>query len=723
MDQGDMQLVLQVIGDSSSAQQSIRDYAAATQKYTQDIARQYQIQSQAATTAAHQIKTEMSQALGQIDLLQKGLARGTNAEWAQQAIPEVERYKQRITELGEKLREVGQQGSQSFFHMTGQEYKAYAGAELLGRDMGVYLPYQASRLIAKSEALAAILPMAFDVGLVALFVEQLVKAAENFHVITDWVVGYTKAEQQLFKQQGEFNQQLLSRNQAQLQKDIQANVQLQTSLRKQLAEAQRELALVPASPYGPSPQEATLLKQVHDLTAALKGATDQQQKLNLELGKLQQSDAKKDAARYVEVLRAQADALNGTGNKVGALRLQLKALALEEKAALDKDTGDMKALQYDHEYYAARRIEIEHQLTAAVAAATKKREAAKQREAHEVEQLNDRISKSGYRAIEEMNKQGAALLKSEQKMLAEQQEFAAHIEAQMGRINMRNLEESSRSYHGDMQRSASESARKYLQILQMEPAALAAVARAYPGLTVAQMAMLPAIKQITQAWKDQDVAMKQSLTDSLNRLSQFEQMLPELAEQYDVAFSEMTARQQEFTLAAVHGADVIVAAINRELMTQRSLGPAMRSALAEALAAEAQHYAKKAEIHAKADMALAIEALASLQFAQAAEYFAAAAAWGALAGGISALGGMAAGAIEGGSRGGGGRSHGPAAVERGYSTPQGPQSLNTGPMLHITMIGEQEAGAWIAQTLTSGVQAGRFQLASSSTMSTPIPRA
>jgi hypothetical protein len=35
---GDVEVLLKVLGDSSNAQQSIRDFSAATQRYTQDVA-------------------------------------------------------------------------------------------------------------------------------------------------------------------------------------------------------------------------------------------------------------------------------------------------------------------------------------------------------------------------------------------------------------------------------------------------------------------------------------------------------------------------------------------------------------------------------------------------------------------------------------------------------------------------------------------------------------
>jgi hypothetical protein len=36
---------------------------------------------------------------------------------------------------------------------------------------------------------------------------EVIRGAENFHVVTDWMVGYTKAEQNLYKQELEVNRQ------------------------------------------------------------------------------------------------------------------------------------------------------------------------------------------------------------------------------------------------------------------------------------------------------------------------------------------------------------------------------------------------------------------------------------------------------------------------------------------------------------------------------------
>ena len=286
----------------------------------------------------------------------------------------------------------------------------------------------------------------------------------------------------------------------------------------------------------------------------------------------------------------------------------------------------------------------------------------------------------------------------------------------------------------NMNRFATQSAREHLAVLQMEPAALAAIARAYPGITMAQMATLTAIKQIEQAWKDQGSAMNKTLSGSLLRLGQFENMLPNLAEQYDTAFAKMSAAEQQFTLSLLQGSGLVMAALNRELEAHRKLGDGLRAAYQQALKELASYLAKEAEMKALEQAAMAISDLASFNFAGFAEHMAAAAAWEALGAGVSA----AVGAIAGGGQtrgrssyvaaaggrgegyGGGGQSAGGYQAQGGAGSISG--ALASGAQaaaqpsggLTVAIMGNEEAGQWLATTLNKAVTQQGVQLVSSS---------
>jgi hypothetical protein len=287
----------------------------------------------------------------------------------------------------------------------------------------------------------------------------------------------------------------------------------------------------------------------------------------------------------------------------------------------------------------------------------------------------------------------------------------------------------------DVNRFATQSAHEYLAVLQMEPAALAAVQRAYPGLTLAQMQTIPAIKQVEQAWKDQGSAMDQALSNSLNRLSQFENMLPGLAEQYDVVFAQMSAAEQQFTLSALKGSELVMTALNRELEAHRSLSAGLRAAYQQALKELASYLAKEAELKALEQAAMAISDLASFNFVGFAEHMAAAAAWESLGAGVSA----AVGAIAGGGQTRGPDSYGGsygsdrsrANSVTGAGQPAGgyqaqgggisgalapgaqPAAVPSGGGLTISIMGDEDAGQWLATTLNKAVTQQGVQLVSS----------
>lgn len=290
---------------------------------------------------------------------------------------------------------------------------------------------------------------------------------------------------------------------------------------------------------------------------------------------------------------------------------------------------------------------------------------------------------------------------------------------------------------------AAQAAKNYLAILQLQPGALAAIQKAYPGLTIAEMAQLSAIKQITRAWKDQDVAISSGLNATFKRLLELQELLPNVSDEAQAKFSQMGTVAQNAMLDAARSTKIFTSTLDGELQAHVRAAQAARDAAAQTVTSEAQKYAKIAEIHAAADAAYAVEDAAGLNFWGAAKYGAAAAAWAALGAGISYMARSAAAAIaggrgqvagsgssarrynnsngSGGSRDSGGSGSGNSGQQLvpGGNFPAAPKKGN----LTVAIMGENESAQWLANTLNRSIAQGGVQLTATHTTGIPSPMA
>jgi hypothetical protein len=209
-------------------------------------------------------------------------------------------------------------------------------------------------------------------------------------------------------------------------------------------------------------------------------------------------------------------------------------------------------------------------------------------------------------------------------------------------------------------------------------------------------------------------------------IEKLQSRLPELMEKYSEALAQMQARRREFEMAAQQGSAVVMSALNRELQAYSKLGEGVRGVYQQALRELASYLAKEAELKAAEQVAMALSDFASFNFVGGAEHMAAAVAWEALGAGVSAGGGAVAGAGHTRSResyAGDGRSgyyssggRAGAASETGVPgaalAPGAGSNAPTGG-LTVAIMGNEEAGQWLATTLNRAVTQQGVQLVSS----------
>jgi hypothetical protein len=200
-------------------------------------------------------------------------------------------------------------------------------------------------------------------------------------------------------------------------------------------------------------------------------------------------------------------------------------------------------------------------------------------------------------------------------------------------------------------------------------------------------------------------------------------------------FAQMSAAEQQFVLQATRGSEIVMAALDHELEAHRKLSEGLRAAYQQALKELASYLAKEAELKGAEQIAMALADFASFNFAGGAEHLAAAAAWEALGAGVSA----AAGAIAGGTSRTAGRSSysssaygtdrsrsdsvtgagqpaGGYQATGGYGAPGSAVAPGASPAaqpsggLTVSIMGDEEAGQWLATTLNRAVTQGGVQL-------------
>jgi hypothetical protein len=623
MTPGDLEVLLRVGADSTGAQQSIQDYVAATKLSTQQIAQQYRIQSQAATSAAKQIKTEMSQALGQIDFLAKGLASGANVEWAKKAVPEIEQYKAQVQSLGSQLQTLQGQQQQSV-----QTFAQSVRSQLSG-------------LAALRYAIRSTLGLASFVYLVSEW-HQIVAGIQG---AVHWMEGFGEAAQKAMAQLNRYNQQALVQFQG-----------LTTQIK--LATGQMLIAQTEQRINADVTQRQTVAARSYwqNLRDEIEGAT---------------SAATGNAAALATFLSGFAQKTSAAADEAQQTLLLNKQLA--EEGRLEKQLHEEQKKSGDAAERAAEKAE--------------RAEGATQRAAERAEAAKQRAAAATARAVARAQAQEQAFLRSSDATL---QRFLRHMD-----------EVDAKTARSMMPKPLTGIDRQSLTTMPSGQLAQsqAPVAAAFNTTT-------PAISKQAQAW----LSLKQAMMQSQPMQQSAAQDMTRLA----------AGTMQAGVAAAIYGQNV---------------GKAMEKATKAVLASVAQQAAVKAVFY----FAEGLGDSFWNPYAAGAE-FAAAEMFGVIAAGAGAI----AAAIPGGgstrSRGsfGGGygssRSHasegaggdsagsgaGPGSGQQtapGGNMPQPPGSGN----LTVAVMGESEAGNWLANTLNVAQQLGAAGLSAQRTTGIPNP--
>lgn len=753
-------LLLKILGDSTGGQKAMRDVASATKSSMAEV-------DASVLDVVNQLKTQgRTAAQAGSDLAQMGI-KGERAASAIAAAFEgvqaaVGSATEAIARTGEALAQLVPAAGKAGVAMqnAGRDardsfYKAYAASQLLGRDLGVNIPFALARMAGRLESLQPLMSAAFSGTAIVFAVEQVAQLVEELRKANEEAQGFGEKLNEYYRQ--EYEAQLTREPTLRLQQEARAEVEKQIVAINRLIEIRKEEK---SGEFWK--KEAADAKELVGIYATLRAANIDLNKLEderIRLSKLYEQTNKsvtekqrESGTLQIEVYRAQAAALDATGNKAGALGLKLRALALEQKAAIEAAGQDQDKVLALQQIYAARAVELRNQESyardtqgrkeynaevALMEAGIRQQELA-MRTAQENARVSLRLQESLATRLKEVNAGFDKQVALGEKWLAFQERLQGK-EIRPGRAESETwMAQQARTGVAALERLQ----KTQTAIVEAEPAFRVAIEQTYGQISIGAAAAIPGIQKVAQAWKDQGAQIAQSVQDTLDRLQQFENILPTLDEKANVTFVHMSAVMQQFTLTAANASRTFMTAMNQQLELGANLGKAMRAGFADAIKATAEYYAGIAVIHAAADIAYAIEALASFDFVRAAEYFAAAAAWGALGGAISAAGGALAGAIgggqartrgggasTGGGAGGGGygsadRGSGAATGRTGYTTPMGPGSVAAQPnvVVHVQgMISADNLASVVAQ-INQGVQSGRMTLTSSASMATPIQR-
>lgn len=201
--------------------------------------------------------------------------------------------------------------------------------------------------------------------------------------------------------------------------------------------------------------------------------------------------------------------------------------------------------------------------------------------------------------------------------------------------------------------------------------------------------------------------------------------------QQSQAFEALAQRASAYSNTAISALEAITKAQNEGLKSTQASGPATQKAEQQKLIAVLSALKSKAAMKAVEATAQGLGDLASLNFEGAALEFASAAMWGTITGAsiASATGGGSSSAAAArqrannnaySGRGGSGSSEEETAPEAS-GLAQGAQSARQPPTgnLTIAIMGDNEAGNWLAKTLNTAVQQHGAQLQASSVSRSP----
>ncbi|HEV2424320.1 MAG TPA: hypothetical protein VGZ29_05780 [Terriglobia bacterium] len=646
---------------------------------------------------------------------------------------------ERKLELQSQLSGVSQQYTALRTEMRGMRYEmteATEKANLLAEQFGTHIPYEMSRLIARVPGVQAALGSLFQAGIVLAFSRAIAESITDFDGLKDKIYS-------------------MARPFSELEVMIGAAAANSKGWAEGLLEALGPVGSILdflAHKYKTTLDAADQVRQ-QDKAAAKEAAREakerEREETALDKRILQGQEQLREAGlKGIALIHARGQAAvdeltredAATSGLYHARFLELEQLA-QEKEKLDESAEAVRLNDEARQKWAESERKREEVARKAEEAENKRLEHLKQeteqadRAAKEIQDLTLKIQGADPamiqywdRLLEIQETYGNTALAAQIARLATidfintEKEKTAVLEDQVNKeIQAHALKgDSFKQAQAEADKEATRAAKDYLRVLQAEPAALAAVARAYPGLTVAQLAALPGLTQLLAQLKAFHNDLGTGVPKSLRNLQELEQEFPRLSEKARTSFAQMSLGWQQFELTFLSGEQQVLGALYRELAAHQSAQQALKALFKEELKQLAEYLAKKAEMKALEQTAEAIGYLAPPfpNFPAAAGHFAAAAAWMALGGAIS----IAAGALAGSGGGSSGRTaSGGYGIggSTGTVTPRGPGGAaggSGGPNIQINIEGVMSADTIdeiapvIAQSVSQAYNSGMAPL-------------
>lgn len=652
--------------------------------------------------------------------------------------------------LQQKLAGVREQYTALRTEMRGMRYEmteATEKANLLGEAIGVHIPYEIERVIARIPGIQTALQAAFEGGIIIAAAGLVMELGRKVYDLVEEYSGLSKeakkAYDEIVKGSDEALVHVGGLTTAQRIASMQMLI-MQTNQRiafdvmgRQAVSAasywQKVGEVADAAVSGVIQGTGKMLAIAGEMQAAQGLLTDELkanlllQKQTGELAKLEKDLAseKEKGAKASERASQKAERLAELRKEDAARIGDLITKELEEGEALDAGSSRLKQLElsYDREVEAIDRAIAEarkhHDFTVQMAQDAARAKLLALANYHE-------------RARELREQEEQRELEAQRRLDEERRRF----EDEAARSGQGSQLREQRQAETEALRAGEEAMKRYLAVAQAEPAVIAAVRAAYPGLTLAQIAnnqeLLKLIETTTRAGNSLQSSLNPQILKATQNLVQLERVLPTVGEQFRVTFAQMDQAHQSFVLNFLSGEDKVLTALNRELAAHASLAQALDAFYKSSIRQLADYLAQKAQL--KAEEASA-EALGELAIYAASGFtdgdaLAAALKFGAEAVGWEALGATvsAAGGLIGGTGSGSGSSRRQPVSVVGPNAPQGAPALAAGPAgavaagqrqigpqgnVTIMVMGDAQAAAWLTGTISRGVTQQGLQLSSS----------
>jgi hypothetical protein len=244
---------------------------------------------------------------------------------------------------------------------------------LLGESMGVKLGGGVAGLLSKLPGVQAALGAAFEASVVIFFVQQIYEGVKALEEMEEAASGTGKVINQYFAAEN-IKKFMAADTVAAAQQVVVHFNNLRMSIEEymEVAERIKSQSLSPLSLVAGDPKDLARAKELGDqlkasgvdLTKISEARVQNFQRMEeaqANLAKVQ----KESGQQHLEVMRAENSALTVGENHVMALRSQYALLNAEERTQVEEAGRNLEKISGIHEIYAAKRIELEKQISEA----------------------------------------------------------------------------------------------------------------------------------------------------------------------------------------------------------------------------------------------------------------------------------------------------------------------------------------------------------------------